>query len=44
MKNTIQGAACGDHRCYVVRWEDARTTKLCTAGMKMDDGGAREII
>lgn len=43
-KTRFQGAACGDHSCYVVRLEDTHMTKLCTASVKMNDGGALKII
>lgn len=26
-------AACGYHSCYIVKWEDGKTTKPCTKGV-----------
>lgn len=36
-------AVCGRHACYIVKWNDGKTTKPCTHGVKRLSNGELEI-
>ena len=36
-------ALCGWHSCLIVKWEDGKRTKPCTAGIKHLENGDLEI-